>query len=131
MSLWQDVVYALRTFTKKPIFTIVAIVTLALGIGANTAIFSVVNGLLLLPLPLPDAEELVLLDARSEAGFNILVSIPNYFSWEEMASSFEAIGSGRGTNLNLTGGDQPERLQAIQVLGDFFGALAVPAPWPS
>lgn len=119
----HDLRYAARVLAKSPGFTAVAVITLALGIGANTAIFSVVNGVLLLPLPAKDADRVVFLAARSQAGYDISVSIPNYHSWEEHARVFETMGASRGTSLNLTGGDQPERLEGQQVLGDFFGAL--------
>ena len=122
-SRLQDLRYAARVLAKSPGFTAVAVITLALGIGANTAIFSVVNGVLLLPLPARDADRIVFLAARSEAGYDISVSIPNYHSWEEQSRVFETMGASRGTSLNLTGGDQPERLEGQQVLGDFFGAL--------
>ncbi len=127
MSVLTDLRYALRSFLKQPLFTIAVIVTLGLGIGANTAIFSVIHGVLLRPLPLPESERLVLVQARSDRGFDTSVSIPNYFSWEEMSSAFEAMGASRFTSVNLTGTEQPERLQAQQVLGDFFGALGRPA----
>ena len=125
MNIAKDLQYALRTFVKQPLFTCVAVVTLALGIGANASIFSVIHGVLLQPLPLPQAEQLMRIQARSGRGFDISVSIPNYFSWEEMASSFETMGAARFTSINLTGTEQPARLQAQQVLGDFFGALGV------
>lgn len=123
MSVSNDLQYALRTLAKQPLITVAAIVTLALGIGANTAIFSVIHGVLLQPLPLPDAERLVLIQARSDRGFDISVSVPNYFSWEEMSSAFETMGAGRFASVNLTGTEQPERLQAQQVLGDYFNTL--------
>ena len=127
MNVVNDLKYALRTFLKQPLFTIAAVVTLALGIGANTAIFSVIHGVLLQPLPLPSSDRLVLIQARSELGFDISVSIPNYFSWEEMSQAFETMGAGRFTSVNLTGTEQPERLQAQHVLGDYFGTLGRPA----
>ena len=119
--MWSDLRSAVRQFVGRPGFAAVAIVTLALGIGANTAVFSLVDGILLAPLPLTDDERLVWLGAHSEAGFDISVSIPNYYSWEEQNGVFEAFGARRGTTFNLTGGDRPERLGAAQVLGDFFG----------
>ena len=115
--------YAVRALVKRPGFTLVAVLTLALGIGANTAIFSVVNGMLLLPLPYASPDRLVWLAAQSEAGFGISVSISNYHSWEERARVFDTMGAVRNTSLNLTGTGEPERLSAAQVLGDYFGAL--------
>ena len=127
MNVVNDLKYALRTFLRQPLFTVAAVVTLALGIGANTAIFSVIHGVLLQTLPLPNAERLMLIQARSDRGFDISVSIPNYFSWEEMSQAFETMGAGRSTSVNLTGSEQPERLQAQHVLGDYFGTLGRPA----
>ena len=120
-TLLADLRYAARQLVHRPGFAAVAILTLGLGIGANTAIFSLVNGILLAPLPLADDDRLVFIGGRSEAGFDISVSLPNYYSWEEQNGVFEAFGARRGTTFNLTGGDRPERLQGEQVLGDFFG----------
>jgi putative ABC transport system permease protein len=74
-------------------------------------------------LPFEDPEQLAFLAARSEAGYDISVSIPNFHSWEAENRLFESMGASRGTTLNLTGGDQPERLEGQMVLGDFFGVL--------
>src|ERR671915_2035575 len=80
-DLWQDVRYGLRTFRKKPGFTLVAVLTLSLGIGANAAIFSVVNGVLLKSLPFPDPERLVALYETNEAGGETAVAYPDYLDW--------------------------------------------------
>ena len=120
-SFLSDLRFAVRQLIRRPGFTAVAILTLAIGIGANTAIFSLVNGVLLTPLPLADDGRLVWLGARAESGFDISVSIPNYYSWEERNGVFESIGARRGTTFNLTGGDRPERLGGAHVIGDFFG----------
>jgi putative ABC transport system permease protein len=92
-DLWQDLGYGLRTFRKKPGFTLVAVFTLALGIGANTAIFSVVNGVLLKSLPFPDAERLVALSETSESGRVEAVAYPNYLDWRAEQTIFENLAA--------------------------------------
>ena len=121
-TLISDLTFAVRQLIRRPGFATVAILTIAIGIGANTAIFSLVNGVLLTPLPLA-AGELAWLGARAENGFDISVSIPNYYSWEERHGVFDSIGARRGTTFNLTDGSRPERLGGAQVIGNFFDAL--------
>ncbi|MDP6610499.1 MAG: ABC transporter permease, partial [Vicinamibacterales bacterium] len=123
MGIGQDLRYALRTLGKRPGFTAIAVLTLALGIGANSAIFSVVNGMLLLPLPYGEPDRLVWLQARVPAGFNISISIPNYHDWEERSRTFEAIGAARFADVTMTGTEEPARLRGLQVIGDYFGTL--------
>ena len=123
MGFGQDLRYALRSLAKRPGFTAVAVLTLALGIGANSAIFSVVNGMLLLPLPYAEPDRLVWLQARAQSGFNISISIPNYHSWEEQARAFDNIGAARIADLTMTGAEAPERVRGLQVIGDYFGVL--------
>ena len=121
-TLISDLTFAVRQLIRRPGFAAVAILTIAIGIGANTAIFSLVNGVLLTPLPLA-AGELVWLGARAENGFDLSVSIPNYYSWEERHGVFDSLGARRGTTFNLTDGSRPERLGGAQVIGNFFDAL--------
>ncbi len=121
-ALLHDLRYAARQMLRQPVFATVAVVTLAIGIGANTAIFSVVNAVLIAPLPLGDPDRLVWLGARAESGFDISVSLPNYYDWEARNTTFDAIGAARLVSLNLTG-DPPERLPGRQVVGDYFAAL--------
>lgn len=121
-ALLHDLRYAARQMLRQPVFATVVVVILAIGIGANTAIFSVVNAVLIAPLPLGDPDRLVWLVARAESGFDISVSLPNYYDWEARNTTFDAIGAMRLVSLNLTG-DPPERLQGRQVVGDYFGAL--------
>ena len=101
--------------------------TLGLGIAANTAIFSVVNGVLLQPLPFESPERLVTPDVMSTKGFYISTSIPNYYDWKDRSRSFESFGAYRGTSTVLTGLDRPEVIRVRQVLGDFFTVLGVDA----
>src|SRR6266545_2395478 len=106
----NDFKFAFRQLLKNPGFTAVAVLTLALGIGANTAIFSVVNGVLLKPLPYPESERLVRL---SEAGLDWSggpISYPNFADWKAEQTVFEALGIYRGGSYNLTGRGEPLRL---------------------
>ena len=125
-SFWQDVRYAVRALVSRPAFAAVAVVTLALGIGANTAIFSVVNGVLLRPLPVHDPERLVLPDVIAPyTGFEISTSIPNLRDWRDRNRSFETFSGNAGRSRTLTGGDVPEVVQTRVVIGDFFETLGV------
>ena len=126
-TLIHDIRYGLRTMRKSPGFTAVAVIALALGIGANTAIFSVVNALLLKPLPYKDADRLVLiwhtypllkLDQAS-------VSAPSYIEYRDMTSSFEEVATATEWKVNLTGGGEPERLQGARVSYNLFSTLGV------
>src|SRR3712207_3392416 len=110
-TLLQDVRYAVRTLLKSPGFTVVAVLALALGIGANTAIFSVVKAVLLSPLPYPRPEQLVWI-RESNPGADIPdepASAPNYNDWRTQAQSFEAVAAFTDTAMTLTdgGGGEP------------------------
>jgi putative ABC transport system permease protein len=124
-SLLQDVRYGLRMLLKAPGFTIVAVLTLTLGIGANTAIFSVVNSVLLRPLPYDEADKLMLLSERSPQLEGMSISYPNFLDWRQQQSSFEHIAVFRRQSYNLTGTGEPERLVAGQVSAEMFPALRV------
>ena len=116
-SLLQDVRYALRTFAASRGLTATAILSLALAIGANTAIFSVASALLLRPLPYQDPEQLAILWNRSP-GLGIdedWFSTAQYFDIRNSASSFEQIAIAIGANLNLTGDGEPERIGTVRV----------------
>jgi putative ABC transport system permease protein len=118
-TLRQDIRYALRTLLRHPAFAIVAGLTLALGIGANTAIFSVVDAVLLRPLPWPDPDRLVIVyGARGENRTGGAAYL-DYRDWREQSSAFEELGVIRGQSVNLTGGETPER-----VIGSFVNAPA-------
>jgi len=125
-TTWQDIRFGIRTLVKRPYFTAIAIVTIALGIGANSAIFSVVNGVLLEPLPLRDPDRLVRPAVISPRGFEISMSIPNFRDWRERSRSFESFGANMSRNHTLTGIDRPEVIRVRWVLGDFFETLGVP-----
>ncbi len=118
----QDFRYALRSLVKRPGFTLVAVLTLALGIGANTAIFSLVNGVLLRALPYGDADRLVvpattLLD---RGGVPITVAYPEYLEWREQKEIFEDLAAVEVTSFDLTGDGEPERIRGDLVSEEFF-----------
>ena len=130
-TLLQDLRYALRMLRKNPGFTAVAVLTLALGIGANTAIFTVVNAVLLKPLPYPDPDRIVQLMLSSPAwdpGRNANVtSIPKFMAWREETQIFKDIAAyDDGGGVNLTGGDRPEQLKVLQVSADYFRLFGAP-----
>ena len=124
-SFWQDVRYNLRMLLKSPGFTAIAIVTLALGIGANTALFTVVNGILLNPLPYREPDSLVALYAKSKEFSRSSISYPNFLDWQRENRSFSAMAAFRADNLNLTGAGEPERLRAEMISATFFPILDV------
>ncbi len=117
-TLWQDVRYGLRMLLKNPGFTFVAVLTLALGIGANTAMFTVVNTVLLHPLPYPDSGRIVNI-ARQGGGSN---SVPMFTYWQQKNTLFEDLTAYdlTGTGLNLSGGDRPELVQGVHVSRNYF-----------
>jgi predicted permease len=128
-TLMQDVRYALRAFAKNPGFTLAAVLSLAIGIGANTSIFSVTNALLLRPLPYVDAERLVILWNRSP-GLNIAedwFSTAQYFDVKSGHHGFEQVAIAIGGNYNLTGEDDPERVGVIRVSANLLPMLGASA----
>jgi len=126
-SLWQDLRYAARMLMKKPGFTLIAVVTLALGIGANTAIFTVVNAVLLRQLPYPQAERIVEVGATFSSGPLNAVDDPRFVFWREHQQSFEALAAHMpmGAGVNLSGDGVPEFVPAQRVSVDFFRVLGV------
>jgi predicted permease len=123
--LVQDVRYGLRMLAKSPGFTVIAILTLALGIGANTALFSVVNGVLLNPLPYANPDQLVWL-AESKPNFATgSISFPNFRDWHKNNRAFAAMGVYRPYSYNLTGLGEAEQLRAMFISSDFFSVLGV------
>lgn len=126
-TIVHEIRYALRTLRKAPGITMVAVLTLAFGIGANTAIFSVVNGVLLRPLPYHDASRIVLLSEKTP-NFPILsVSYQNYIDWRDQSRSFEQFGAIRNTAMTLSGTGDPERLQGQMTTANIFPMLGVSA----
>jgi putative ABC transport system permease protein len=124
-TLFQDIRYGARMLLKNPGITFVVILALALGIGANTAIFSVVDAVLLRPLPYPEAERLVFLNETSKAMDEISVSYPNFTDWRNQNQVFEKIGVYNRNSYNLTGSGEAERIITGQVSADLFAALRV------
>ncbi len=123
--LMQDLRFGVRMITKSPGFAAVAILTLALGIGANTALFSVVNGVLLNPLPYPEPEQLVTLHESKpnfEAGS---ISFLNFRDWRKENTTFSMMGISRGYSFSLTGAGEPEQVPAQLVSADFLPMLGV------
>lgn len=129
-SLWQDLRCSFRMMRKNPGFSLIAILTLALGIGANTAIFSVIHAVLLSPLPYNDPGRIMVVVERNLGkGFpGFAVSPPNYMDWRNSANSFEAMSSVSRGSFNFTGGPEPERLIGARVGAAFFSVFgATPA----
>jgi predicted permease len=124
-TLWQDVRFGLRMLAKSPGFTIVAVSTLGLGIGANTALFSVVNGVLLNPLPYPHPEELVTVHASKQNFAEGSISYLNFRDWRRDNKTLSALAVSRGTGFNLTGMGDAEEIRAQLVSSDFFPLLGV------
>ena len=127
-TLVQDMRHAGRTWRRTPVLAGAAILTLALGVGANTAVFSVVHGVLLRPLPYPDANRLVEVfedNSRAGGGPFFRVSLLNYLSWVERAQSFEALAAFNGRDFTLTEHGDPERVLGSAVTASLFKVLGV------
>src|SRR4051812_29604773 len=122
----QDFRYALRQLIKAPSFTIVAVLTLALGIGACTAIFSVVNTVLLRPLDYPDPAQLVMIRETQLPQFpEFSVSPPNFIDWQKQTKSYEYLAAYGGASLNLTGEGEPQRLVGVKATAQYFDVYGV------
>src|SRR5688572_13146639 len=121
----QDVRFAVRMLLKSRGFALIAVLTLALGIGANTALFSVVNAVLLHPLPFPNPDELYALYTKTSNFEQGSISYPNFLDWQQQNRTFSSIAAFRTDNYNMTGSGQPERLKARQISADFFPTLGL------
>ena len=121
----QDLRYGLRMLARNPGFAAVAVIALALGIGANTAIFSVVNGVLLQPLPYRDPGRLMRLSERSPDFGTMSVAYPNFVDWKDQNRSFAGLAAFRWDDYDVTGGGQPEHLSGKMVSADFFRVLGI------
>ena len=127
-GLFNDLRFALRGFTRSPGFTAVAVLTLTLGIGATTAVFTLVDGVILEPLPFPDPDELVSVQHEGRGGEDRLpISVGLYLLYAAQAGSFESIAMHRPTVVNLLGDGDPERIAGSSVTPSFFGVLGVGA----
>src|SRR5437016_11595222 len=124
-ALLRDVIYSFRRLRKSPGFTAIVVTTLALGIGANTAIFSVVNAVLLRPLPYPNAGRLVAVSENSLEAPDISVAYPDYLDWRAQQSVFEEMSARMPTGGVITGANEPERVIGRLVTPSFFSTLGV------
>ncbi len=123
----QDLRYAIRMMVKRPGFTLVAALTLALGIGANTAIFSAVNAVLLKPLPFPESQQLIdLAETFKPNGFGS-VSVPTLEDWKNQNDVFRSIAAYSSTSFNLADNDTPQRIPGLNVRANYFDVLGVKA----
>jgi putative ABC transport system permease protein len=118
-TLLQDLRFGIRTLAKAPGVTAIAVVALALGIGANTAMFSIVSAVLLKPLPYADPGRLVQLSTSTPQFRDASVSYPNFLDWQQQSRSFDSMAAYRFHNFNLTGSATPERSR-------FWGAHSTP-----
>jgi putative ABC transport system permease protein len=119
----MDVRYALRWLRKNPSFTLLAVLTLAVGIGVNTAMFSVVNAVLLRPLPFPEADRIVWMAESGSEVSNRWVSYPNFVDWRARNQVFETMSVFRGFSVNLTGTDKAENLNARLISASYFTVM--------
>jgi putative ABC transport system permease protein len=128
-TLLQDLRYGIRMLIKRPGFTFVALIALALGIGANTAIFSVINAVLLRPLPFAEPERLVnLWETRPQRGISRNpASYPDFVDWRDQSDAFERVAAFDSSSFTLTGGDDPALLQGAVVTADLFPLLGTQA----
>jgi predicted permease len=126
-NFWRDIRFGARMLLKSPAFTGVAVLTLALGIGANTAIFSVIDAALLRPLPYPDADRIVVLYQLDQDKQTDNPAPADFLEFQRESKSFEQLAAYRGLPANLSGNGQPERVQSAIVTSGFFAALGVPA----
>jgi putative ABC transport system permease protein len=126
-TLWQDLRQGARLLFKQPTFTIVAVITLALGVGANTAIFSVVHAVLLQSLPYPDADRLVMVweTRRSNPSGQNVINMGNFFDWKEQNRVFEDMAAFGGASVNLTGDGEPEKIPSQIATTNLFNILGV------
>jgi predicted permease len=124
-TLLQDVRYGIRTLARTPGFTAIAILTLALGIGANSALFSVVNGVLLNPLPYPEPNKLIMVYANTSDFGHSSVTYLNFLDWQKESHSFTAVAGYRNENLFLTGVGEGERVRGFMISADFFRVMGV------
>ncbi len=126
-SFWQDLRYGARMLLKNPGFTLIAIVTLSLGIGANTAIFSVINSVLLSALPYPQPEQLAMVwcDNRRQGIPDDITSYPNFVDWRDRNKTFQGMAGVTDDTYNLTGAGEPEEIRGATVSINFFQLIGV------
>jgi putative ABC transport system permease protein len=122
-TVWSDIRYGVRILLRQPLFALVALLTLALGIGANLTIFSFVNAFLLRPLPYPEAERFVRFRPVNQTFGAMSIAYPNFQDWQKLNQTFETMACYRYDGLNLTGTDQPECLDIIQASANLLPML--------
>jgi predicted permease len=125
---WRDLRFAVRSLARTPAFTSIALLVIAVGIGVNTAVFSVVDAVLLKPLTYPDPQALVQLVTTSNRGPIPVASIPEYNIWEQQSAIFQQVAAydWGGAGMNLTGGDHPEQVIGIHVTSGYFPLFGAP-----
>ena len=124
-TLLQDLRYGLRMLAKSPGFTAIAVLTLALGIGTNTALFSVVNGVLLNPLAYPQSGQLVALYGKTPGFDQASINYPNFLDWQRDTQTFSSMAIYRNQDYNFTGTGETERLSGYMISADFFSTLGI------
>ncbi|HKC88250.1 MAG TPA: ABC transporter permease [Blastocatellia bacterium] len=126
-TLWQDLRYGARMLLKSPGFTLIAVFTLALGIGANTAIFSVVNAVLLRPLPYSEPERLMMVNTTdlTRGGANMGINLPDFREWRDRNRSFEAVAAFSVDSYNISGNEEPERVAGAVASAGLFKTMGV------
>jgi predicted permease len=124
-TFWRDLRYGLRMLARAPGFTAIAVLTLALGIGANTAIFSVVNGVLLNPLPFRNPQQLTAIYWKTPQFNQASLTFPNFLDWQKDNRTFSAMAAYRGEDYSLTGSGEPERVHGQMISADFFPLLGI------
>ena len=124
---WQDLTYAIRTLRQNPVFTITAVLTLALGIGANTTIFSLIDAALLRPLPYRNADRIALLYSHEGPGRYSSLAPATFLDYRHQAAAFEQLAAYRETTFNITGDGAPQGVNGCSVTPDFFAVFQVQA----
>src|ERR1700761_323048 len=127
-AVWRDLKFVTRSLAKTPGFTIVAVVVIAVGIGVNTAVFSVINTVLLKPLTYPHPEELMMVMNRSPRGSSAWANVPKFALYRQQTGIFSKVAAfdSGGAGLNLTGGDHPLQVQGVHVSADYFSMMGAP-----
>ena len=130
-NLLRDLRFAWRSLKKTPAFTVIAILVIAVGIGVNTAVFSVINTVLLKPLTYPDPQSLVELMNTSRQGSFPGANIPKFNVWSQQKKIFQQVAAYDfgGAGMNLTGGDQPQQVQGFHVSAGYFAMFGAPVAW--
>ncbi len=125
MPIVSEIRLAVRSLRRRPVFAAVALATIALALGANVAILSLIDAFLLRPLPFVDPDRQVVIDSRAPTGFMVSASIPNLRDWRDRSQVFEAYTGAAEWDFTLTGQGSPAALRGLAVLGDFFGSLGL------